>query len=947
MTRKLLLCISVFLLSLSCFAQEGRTISLAGEWKLKLDPKDEGIIHKWYFNSFSDKTKLPGDLATNGYGNLITVDTKWTGDIIDRSYYTSEKYAPYRKPGNIKMPFWLNPERYYLGAAWYEKEVEIPATWKKKHIQLFLERCHWETKIWVDGKEMGMQNSLGTPHIYDLSSVLTPGKHLLSICIDNRIKEVNVGVNSHSISDHTQGNWNGITGRIELQSTDPVYIAGIRIFPDIHTKTAKVEIRVLNQSGKKQTGKLNLSAENISGADKSTLTPVSFAFKKINKDTTLVINYPMGDNVLLWDEFQPNLYQFSVKLDGKSFHDGQSQQFGMREFKAQGTRLAVNGRPVFLRGTLECCIFPKTGYPPTDINEWLRIYKICKSFGLNHIRFHSYCPPEAAFIAADQIGMYLHVECSSWANQGSAVGDGKPIDQFLYAEGAQILKNYGNHPSFCMMTYGNEPDGKNMNRFLGDFVNHWKKIDSRRVYTAANGWPIIPESDYLSTPAPRLQGWGEGLNSVINGKTPNTIFDFRNIVSQYDRPMISHEIGEWCVYPNFKEIPKYTGNLKAKNFEIFRDDLKQNGMIALADDFLIASGKLQTLCYKADIEAALRTPGFAGFQLLDLHDFPGQGTALVGVLDSFWDEKGYVTGKEYSRFCNEVVPLARMEKRIFNNNENFKASIEISNFGPKEYKSITPSWKISDSKGNIFHSGNLQTCNIKWDNCQSVGEVELNLSAIKTAQKLNLSVTVEGYENDWDFWVYPSQNPTISNSSILVTDKLDAKAIALLNKGGNVLLSPRKGSIKAGKGGEVAVGFSSIFWNTAWTNKQPPHTLGILCDPQHPALAEFPTEFHSNWQWWDAMCHSNAILLSDLGNDLRPIVRIIDDWVTNRPLGLIIEVKVGKGKLIFTGIDLLSDADKRPEARQLLYSLTNYMNSNSFQPKDAVTPEQINAFFKE
>ena len=93
----------------------------------------------------------------------------------------------------------------------------------------------------------------------------------------------------------------------------------------------------------------------------------------------------------------------------------------------------------------------------------------------------------------------------------------------------------------------------------------------------------------------------------------------------------------------------------------------------MADSFLLASGKLQALCYKADIEAALRTKNFAGFQLLDLHDFPGQGSAIVGVLNPFWESKGYVTPQEYSEFCNSVVPLARMSKFVFNSGDTLKA----------------------------------------------------------------------------------------------------------------------------------------------------------------------------------------------------------------------------------------------------------------------------------
>jgi len=420
-------------------------------------------------------------------------------------------------------------------------------------------------------------------------------------------------------------------------------------------------------------------------------------------------------------------------------------------------------------------------------------------------------------------------------------------------------------------------------------------------------------------------------------------YDWRDQINHAGKPTVSHEIGQWCVYPDFKEIDRYKGVLKARNFEIFREQLSENGMIQLADSFLLASGKLQALCYKADIEAALRTPGFGGFQLLDLHDFPGQGTALVGVLNPFWEEKGYITAAEYKRFCNATVPLARLPKMVYQGGEALKVPVEIAHFGPYELKNIVPIWKLLDSSEKTIIAGQLAETTIPLGNGFSLGEINQPLPGVSKAEQLKLVVTVGPFENDWDIWLYPSSRPVVSDN-ILVTQHFDATSLKVLNNGGSVLLTPKKGSITAENGGAVAVGFSSIFWNTAWTMGQPPHTLGILCNPTHPALADVPTRYHSNYQWWDAMSHSNAILLSALSSDLQPIVRIIDDWVTNRPLGLIVEARIGNGKIVISGIDLLSDAENRPEAQQLLYSLKKYMNSPRFNPKTLLSAEQMISF---
>lgn len=386
-------------------------------------------------------------------------------------------------------------------------------------------------------------------------------------------------------------------------------------------------------------------------------------------------------------------------------------------------------------------------------------------------------------------------------------------------------------------------------------------------------------------------------------------------------------------------MQKYTGVYKARNFEIFQESLKENGLIQLADRFLYASGKLQTLCYKADIEAALHTPDFGGFQLLGLNDFPGQGTALVGALDVFWEEKGYVTAKEYSRFCNSLVPLARIPKLVLENSETFIATVEVANF----YRPITQpkaEWTIRDASGRKLGQGSFDVARLDIGNCLPLGNISFNLSDIHKASQLKLEVTVDGHSNDWDFWVYPSQKQ-VWDETLLLTDTLDQTALDRLQAGGKVLLSLKKGSLSKTMGGEVAVGFSSIFWNTAWTNGQAPHTLGILCDPAHPALRYFPTDYYSNYQWWDAMSHSDAIHLSKLSKDIRPLVRVIDDWVTNRSLGLLFEVKVDNGKLLVSGIDFHQDMERRPAARQLLFSLKQYMLSDAFQPTVSLQPESI------
>ena len=921
------------------------SISLAGPWEFQTDPLDAGLRERWFERRLSDIVRLPGSLAENGKGDDPGPAAKWTGSIIDRSWFTDPAFAKYRAVGAVKVPFWLTPDKVYVGAAWYRRTVAIPDAWKGRRIVLVLERSHWQSRVWVDGREAGMRNSLGTPHEYDLSVLLAPGPHALVLRIDNRIGEIDVGRNAHSVSDHTQSNWNGIAGRIELESHAAVSFGDIRAFPDVASKALRIEVEILNRSAGEFAGEIVVEARTIAGARAHAAPARAWPVFAPRGDSRSAYAYAMGDGARLWAEFDPAVYQLTVRLERGSAVDEKRLLVGLREFKAAGTRFAVNGRPVFLRGTLECCIFPKTGYPPTDVASWLRLYAVCKAFGLNHVRFHSWCPPEAAFEAADRSGVYLYVECCAWTQ----VGTGKPFDAWLYDESERIVRAYGNHPSFCLMSYGNEPGGDNQARFLGDFVSYWKAKDARRVYTGGAGWPALPESDWHSTAEPRIQAWGAGLRSIINAAPPATDYDWRAILAKYDKPVVSHEIGQWCVYPDFREIAEYTGPLKAKNFEIFRDSLSAHGLASLAGDFLQASGKLQALCYKADIEAALRTPGLAGFELLDLHDFPGQGTALVGVLNPFWEEKGYITAAEYSRFCGATVPLARMAKMSFLTSESFAADIEVAHFGPAPLRGAAPAWEIVDAAGGTLKKGTLPAADVPIDNGVRLGRIAVPLAGAAKAGRFVLRVALGASVNSWNFWVYPDRlgetAPDSAVGSALVARRLDAAARERLRAGGSILLCPEKGAVRPEKGGSVALGFSSIFWNTAWTRRQPPHTLGLLCDPNHPALADFPTESHSDFQWWDAVSHGQAMILDEVGPGLEPIVRIIDDWTTNRNLGLIFECRAGGGKLLVVGADLLTEAARRPEARQLLYSLKRYMAGPAFRPAFAADLRKIEGLF--
>ena len=455
----------------------------------------------------------------------------------------------------------------------------------------------------------------------------------------------------------------------------------------------------------------------------------------------------------------------------------------------------------------------------------------------------------------------------------------------------------------------------------------------------------MPENDYNVRPQPRIQHWGEGLDSRINRLPPETRSDYGEIIQSFRAPVVSHEIGQWCAYPNFAEMPKYTGYLKPRNFEIFRASLEAHHMLGQAHDFLMASGRLQVLCYKEDIESALRTPDMGGFQLLGLSDFPGQGTALVGVLDAFWEEKGYISPAEFRRFCNSTVPLARLDRRVYTADERLVADVEVAHFGPASIPRAGVSWKLVGDDGSTAADGQFAPCDISIGSGTAVGRIDIALRALPAPARYKLVVEIRGtpFANDWDVWVYPpaSQVPGDIPPGVLVARSFDADTQARLEAGASVvlMLSPERVRPDPAKG-KIALGFSSIFWNTAWTKGQAPHTLGILCDPRQPALASFPTDAFSNWQWWYPVTHASAMILDGLPAGLRPLVQVIDDWTTNRKLALVFEARVGRGRLLVTSIDL-EGPGLDPVRHQLRSSLLRYAGSEEFRPVTEIRPDQV------
>lgn len=929
LTKMKTVTISLFALMITCFScshhpkSYRQSISLGGNWQFALDTAYVGESQEWYLTDLPDAVQLPGTTDSNKKG-FLTKDT--TTLHLTRLYH-------------------------YEGAAWYRRLVEIPASFQDKHIQLSLERTK-VTAVWIDSVKVGQSALLQAPQEFNVSEYLTPGTHYITIRVDNRTGITPYGM-SHIYSDDTQTNWNGIIGDIFLEATETTYISNLQVFPDVANKQVNVQLEVINPQHLDSLGVALQIEKNVAGA----ITPLPAKTTRVVCARYMTITYELGDDCALWDEFEQPLYHLTAVISHAGGEDAKTVPFGMRKLAVKGTQFVINGRTTFLRGKHEAAVFPLTGYTPTAVEDWVRVFRIAKSYGINHYRFHSYCPPEAAFTAADQEGIYLQAELPFWGGLESHT-----VADMLRTEGFAMLKAYGNHPSFVMFSAGNEIWSghdlveKNMRAF--------KKVDGRALYAMGsnNGIGYEPPRPYADffvaaripyaydttlTHTRLTHAFADSRDGgLLNTQVPNTEVNFNYAVQHMNIPIVSHEVGQYQTYPDYHEIDKYTGVLKPWNLEVFKQRLARAGMANQDSAFHQASGVWAAICYKAEMEAAIRTRGFGGFQLLDLQDFPGQGTALVGILDAFMDSKGVVTPEVWRESCNDVVLLLEFPKYCWTTRESFRAKVVVANYGKATLEEAF-TWAVKNAQGEVVQQGTFPTLTLKQGILTAVGNLQVDLKNITRAEKWMVHVALPGtdYHNTYPIWVYPAGPVMAQPDDVVITDQLNDQVMQQLTTGANVLLFPRAEAVQ---NHSIPGLFPPDFWNYGMfksiseSNHRPvsPGTLGLLTDPHHPLFNDFPTDYHTHWQWFSIIKASRALILDQTPKTYRPIVQMIDNLERNHKLGLVFEWQVGQGKLLVC-MAPLDEMPDTPEAVQLYQSIIKYMTSDDFAPVDKLDHQQL------
>ncbi len=1001
--------------------------NLAGTWQFALDKEKKGIEQEFYKKtSFTDEISLPTTTAEAKKGEKGT--ERFTG-------YLTETY-------------------HFEGYAWYLKEVLIPKEEMGKRFFFSMERTRKST-VWVDGERVGSFNSFYVEHRYELTNRLTPGTHIIVVLIDNTDY---VSGGGHMTSPDTQTNWNGILGEICLESVEDISIDKMWLYPS--RKEKKVDIR-LQLSGRESfseqlfpemqirvSGRLT-KLEMKEGRDFEHFEPLYTQNAQVRKEwleqgkgqdlpyviqtleelaeesynyntSTVTISYALGENAKEWDEYQPYVYELTVHImRGERVLCEKVSYFGLRDFTHKELTLFCNDKEIFLRGTHDAMIFPLTGYAPMDLDSWLHVYGTSKEYGLNHYRYHTCCPPKAAFLAAAYLGIYVQAELAFWGSIYDADDENynKAQQDFLLEEGIRALDAFGDMPSFFGMSMGNELWGskEEINRIMGVLKAH----DNRHLYTQGSNNhqfipSVLPNDDFFSGVRFSKYRLFRGSYAMcdaplgfVQTERPGAYWNYDELISpkeirkgeaskggtiqiQYGTgikeveigegeeeviphvPVVSHEIGQYEFTPDFQEIELYTGVLQPENMKIFKERMEEKGLSGFADAYFKASGKLAAACYKLELEAAFRSVNLSGFQLLDIKDYSGQGTALVGILNAFNKNKGAITREKWRMFCSDAVLLPTLDSFVMKGGDCIKSRVKLRYYRQEALPEtqLKATWYLKRKAGENeetelkeIASRSMPCPAIEGRGLFTLGDLEINVPECENNAEFVLrfellSDTVSDIVNEYDIFVYEESamkeesvakeesnakkeyavgKCADNDQNVCITND-NKRALEACRSGKNVLLFVKPDSMAPND--TIKGEYCTDFWcypmfrsiSEGAGKPVPVGTMGLLIDSSHPALKGFASETYTTPQWYEIVMHARPMILDNTAETkgLKPIVRMMDNFERNYNLGLLYEVEHGAGKMLVCHADLLSLKEEYPEAACLYRSLVEYVKSEAF-----------------
>ena len=951
-------------------------ILLNGKWHVVLEDGTTGQMD------------LPGTLDENGIGHRDVGANQWHPDaVLGNAAGEIDKDAP------IATRF--TRRHTYEGEARISRKITVP-DYGTDRLFVLAERAR-ALQLLVDGEACAVfrQGTLSTPYIFELTGA-APGEHEFTFLSDNSYPGMPKAAICYSsaATDETQTNWNGILGECSMYTRPQNFIDSLRVYPRAVKKEEKnkaggyvLDVCVELAPGAKKVykdAKIILQSEALAAGeleDTQTLTEIiSYSGEglaeagtdKEENPKTMEIwfrDLPLRENVKLWDEDEGNLYEMAVTLDnGMSAEDkgGSTAEcrtrFGIRSFGDNGSgRLALNGRAIFLRGEANCAEYPETGHPPMTIPEWKEMLLKYRSYGINFVRFHSHCEPEAAFAAADELGMLLQPELSHW-DPKDAFGTEESY-RYYRAELVDLLKTYANHPSFVMLTLGNELQAQDEGRErMRELVRTAKRMDPTRLY--ANGSNAFygeegcdPESDFYTSQSCKdvvIRGTFSGMRGYLNENYPSAdrTYDeaMAEIRKEYQKPVFSFEVGQFEVLPDFEELESFHGISDPVNLKLIKKRVEERGLLPTWEKYVEATGELSRLAYREEIEAAMRTRELSGISLLGLQDFPGQGTALVGMMNSHLEPKPYdfARPERFREFFQECRILVKLPHYTYEAGERLIAEVEAANFGKRNIEGVF-CWTLAGKK-SVSENGNCEPAEIKSKNtviatgedteitiCRpgsytEVGSLDIPLDFVEKNTALTLKVRIGDSISAYPIWVYRKTTP-VCPENVYETRAFDVKTREILQNGGRVYLSPD--ADKESLPNSIKTQFTTDFWSVG-TFADQEGGMGQLIDTEHPIFKEFPTDFHTDWQWW-IMATKRAVILP---HPMKTIITEMDSYAFLRPMAQMIEFRCLKGKVLLSTMEL-HKSQQYPEVRALQASIYTYLSGENFEPAEEITEEEL------
>lgn len=951
-------------------------ILLNGKWHVVLEDGTTGQMD------------LPGTLDENGIGHRDVGANQWHPDaVLGNAAGEIDKDAP------IATRF--TRRHTYEGEARISRKITVP-DYGTDRLFVLAERAR-ALRLLVDGEACSVfrQGTLSTPYIFELTGA-APGEHEFTFLSDNSYPGMPKAAiyYSSAATDETQTNWNGILGECSMYTRPQNFIDSLRVYPRAVKKEEKnkaggyvLDVCVELAPGAKKVykdAKIILQSEALAAGeleDTQTLTEIiSYSGEglaeagtdKEENPKTMEIwfrDLPLRENVKLWDEDEGNLYEMAVTLDnGMSAEDkgGSTAEcrtrFGIRSFGDNGSgRLALNGRAIFLRGEANCAEYPETGHPPMTIPEWKEMLLKYRSYGINFVRFHSHCEPEAAFAAADELGMLLQPELSHW-DPKDAFGTEESY-RYYRAELVDLLKTYANHPSFVMLTLGNELQAQDEGRErMRELVRTAKRMDPTRLY--ANGSNAFygeegcdPESDFYTSQSCKdvvIRRTFSGMRGYLNENYPSAdrTYDeaMAEIRKEYQKPVFSFEVGQFEVLPDFEELESFHGISDPVNLKLIKKRVEERGLLPTWEKYVEATGELSRLAYREEIEAAMRTRELSGISLLGLQDFPGQGTALVGMMNSHLEPKPYdfARPERFREFFQECRILVKLPHYTYEAGERLIAEVEAANFGKRNIEGVF-CWTLAGKK-SVSENGNCEPAEIKSKNtviatgedteitiCRpgsytEVGSLDIPLDFVEKNTALTLKVRIGDSISAYPIWVYRKTTP-VCPENVYETRAFDVKTREILQNGGRVYLSPD--ADKESLPNSIKTQFTTDFWSVG-TFADQEGGMGQLIDTEHPIFKEFPTDFHTDWQWW-IMATKRAVILP---HPMKTIITEMDSYAFLRPMAQMIEFRCLKGKVLLSTMEL-HKSQQYPEVRALQASIYTYLSGENFEPAEEITEEEL------